>query len=81
MQYRTWCKHCVAGAEIGQLHRTRTEGHRVKEVVRTIAVDYIVMLSEAERKIGRSRFCWRKTTGLNLLHPRLWPRKAPRRTQ
>ena len=37
VQYRTWCKHCVAGRGIGQQHRTREEELRAQDGLPVIA--------------------------------------------
>ena len=43
VQYRTWCKHCVAGRGIGQQHRTREEELRAQDGLPVIASDYTFM--------------------------------------
>ena len=43
VQYRTWCRHCVAGRGVGQQHRTREEEARSQDGLPTIACDYTYM--------------------------------------
>lgn len=48
VQYRTWCRHCVAGRGVGQQHRTREEEARSQDGLPTIACDYTYMTANGE---------------------------------
>lgn len=48
VQYRTWCRHCVAGRGVGQQHRTREEEARSQDGLPTIACDYTHMTANGE---------------------------------
>ena len=39
VQYRNWCRHCIAGRAVGQPHRTRSEEQKAKSLVPTVAMD------------------------------------------
>eukprot|EP00434_Breviolum_minutum_P042976 symbB.v1.2.038276.t1/scaffold5896.1/size48089/1 len=54
VQYRTWCKHCVAGRGIGQQHRTREEELRAQDGLPVIASDYTFM-SQSGAEDGRAK--------------------------
>ena len=54
VQYRTWCKHCVAGRGIGQQHRTREEELRAQDGLPVIASDYTFM-SQGGAEDGRAK--------------------------
>ena len=43
IQYRSWCRHCVAGRGVGQQHRTRGEQARTQDGMPTITCDYTFM--------------------------------------
>ena len=43
VQYRRWCRHCIAGRAVGQPHRTRSEEEKAKSLVPTVAMDYTFM--------------------------------------
>ena len=54
VQYRTWCKHCVAGRGNGQQHRTREEELRAQDGLPVIASDYTFM-SQSGAEDGRAK--------------------------
>ena len=54
VQYRTWCKHCVAGRGIGQQHRTKEEELRAQDGLPVIASDYTFM-SQGGSEDGRAK--------------------------
>ena len=48
VQYRTWCRHCVAGRGAGQQHRTRDEEARSQDGIPVISCDYTFMMVNGE---------------------------------
>ena len=54
VQYRTWCKHCVAGRGVGQQHRTRDEEARAQDGIPMISCDYTFMTVNGEED-GRAK--------------------------
>ena len=54
VQYRTWCRHCVAGRGIGQQHRTREEELRAQDGLPVIPSDYTFM-SQGGVEDGRAK--------------------------
>ena len=48
--YRSWCRHCIAGREIGQPHRTRSEEQKARSLVPTVALDYAFMSRSDEEE-------------------------------
>ena len=48
VQYRTWCRHCVAGRGAGQQHRTRDEEARSQDGIPMISCDYTFMTVNGE---------------------------------
>ena len=43
VQYREWCRHCVAARGIGQQHRSREQRERQNDGLPTVACDYCFM--------------------------------------
>ena len=55
VQYRDWCRHCIAGRAVGQPHRTRSEEQRAKNVLPTVSFDYAFMSRGVEEDDERLR--------------------------
>ena len=50
VQYRTWCRHCVAGRGLGQQHRSRDEESKRDDGLPIIASDYTFMTTDEGRR-------------------------------
>ena len=54
VQYRTWCRHCVAGRGLGQQHRSRDEESKRDDGLPIIASDYTFMTTDGKED-GRAK--------------------------
>ena len=48
VQYRNWCRHCLAGRGLGQQHRSRPEEDKASDELATISCDYIWMTRDGK---------------------------------
>ena len=54
VQYRTWCRRCVAGRGLGQQHRSRDEESKRDDGLPIIASDYTFMTTDGKED-GRAK--------------------------
>ena len=48
VQYRSWCRHCLAGRGLGQQHRARPDEEKASDELATISRDYTWMTRDGK---------------------------------